>query len=339
MQRNHERGLMRLRAAARGGFGDKTGSGSGPAELPEAGMPPFAGPQPVFLITCMRSYSSLVCGMLGQHPALYGLPEVNLATADRLGAMLGMFDSIRPASLHGLLRAVAELEFGEQTDASVIAARAWLDARRGWTTAALFRHIATRAAPRAIVEKSPTSVAFPRHLERLAAAFPEARFIHLTRHPRPTCASIHALVAATDAKKGTARADQMDPERLWNRMNANAMAFMDARPLGQGLRIRGEDLLSDPDSQFRQICLWLGIRADDAALAEMKQPERSPFARFGPDQARFGNDPNYLTHPEFRQRPIPPATLEGPLDWMPGGSGAAGFSQETRELAHALGYV
>ena len=25
-------------------------------------------PRPVFIITCMRSYSSLVCGMLGQHP-------------------------------------------------------------------------------------------------------------------------------------------------------------------------------------------------------------------------------------------------------------------------------
>ena len=30
----------------------------------------------------MRSYSSLVCGMLGQHPSLFGLPEVNLFAAD-----------------------------------------------------------------------------------------------------------------------------------------------------------------------------------------------------------------------------------------------------------------
>jgi hypothetical protein len=277
--------------------------------------------------------------MLGQHPQLYALPEVNLATADRLGAMMGMFDRIRPASLHGLLRTVAELEFGEQTDATIAAARNWLEERRGWTTAALFRHIAARAAPRAIVEKSPTTVAFPHHLDRILAAFPEALFLHLTRHPRPTCKSIHSLIAAADAKKGTSRADQMDPERLWNRMNANAFAFMDRLPSGQGLRLRGEDLLSDPDRHFRQICLWLGIRDDDAALAEMKHPERSVFARFGPDSARFGNDPNYLTHPEFSQRPIPPATLDGPLDWMPARSGAAGFSQETRELAHCLGYL
>jgi hypothetical protein len=253
--------------------------------------------------------------------------------------MLGMFDSIRPASLHGLLRAVAELEFGGQTDETIAAARDWLDSRRSWTTAAVFRHIARRAAPRAIVEKSPTSVAFAHHLDRLLAAFPDARFLHLTRHPRPTCKSIHALIAATDAKKGTSRADQSDPERLWQRMNANALAFMDALPAGQGLRLRGEDLLSDPDGQFRQVCRWLGIRSDDAAIAAMMHPERSPFACFGPDTARFGNDPNYLTHPEFTPRPIPSARLEGPFDWGPAAAAEAGFSPQTRELAHMLGYL
>jgi hypothetical protein len=294
-------------------------------------------PAPVFIITCMRSYSSLVCGMLGQHPELYGLPEVNLATADKLSGMMRMLGQIRPASLHGLLRTVAELEFGEQTDETIAQAREWLEGHRNWSTAQLFRHIAARAAPRAIVEKSPTSVALPRHLDRLLAAFPDARFLHLTRHPRPTCKSIHALVAATDAKKGTSRAEQMDPERLWNRMNANAYAFMDNLPIGQAMRIRGEDLLSDPDNYFRQICHWLGIRDDEAAMAAMKTPENSPFAKFGPESARFGNDPNYLTHPEFVQRPIAPSQLDGPLDWTP--DGAAGFSQGTRDLANCLGYV
>lgn len=293
-------------------------------------------PPPVFVITCMRSYSSLVNGMLGQHPQLYGLPEVNLATAERVSAMLGLFQTIRPASLHGLTRTIAELEFGAQTDETVARARAWIEARRDWTTAQMFRHIAARAAPRAIVEKSPTSVAFMKHLDRLLDAFPDARFLHLTRHPRPTCKSIHALIAATDAKKGTNRADQTDSERLWTKMNGNAFAFIDRLPAGQGMRIRGEDLLSDPDTYFRQICDWLGIRSDAEALEAMKHPERSPFARIGPDSARFGNDPNYLNHPEFTQRPIPPSQLDGPLDWQE--NGAVGFSMATRTLAQAMGY-
>lgn len=302
-------------------------------DAPEA----VAVPPPVFIITCMRSYSSLVCGMLGQHPELYGLPEVNLAVADRVSGMQRMFRKIRPASLHGLYRTVAELEFGGQTDAMIAEATAWIEARRDWTTAQLFRAIAGKVAPRALVEKSPTSVAFPKHLDRLLVAFPDARFLHLTRHPRPTCRSIHALISATDSKKGTNRAEMTDPEKLWRRMNANAFDFMDRLPVGQGMRIRGEDLLADPDIYFPQICTWLGIRSDADALAAMKHPERSPFARLGPPSARFGNDPNYLNAPEFRMRPIPEATLDGPLDWTP--DGAAGFARDTRSLAHCLGYL
>ena len=275
--------------------------------------------------------------MLGQHPQLYGLPEVNLSTADNVGGLLNMFRRIRPASLHGLLRTIAELEFEEQTDETVAKATRWLEERRSWSTAELFRHIAAKVAPCAIVEKSPTSVAFPHHLQRLHTTFPNARFLQLTRHPRPTCKSIHALISATDAKKGGDRAASVNPERLWNRMNANAFAFLEELPIGQGMHIRGEDLLSDTVLYLRQICNWLGIRDDDDALAAMMHPERSAFARFGPDSARFGNDPNYLENPEFKQRLIPSACLEGPQEWMP--SAPVGFSPETRELASYLGYI
>ena len=275
--------------------------------------------------------------MLGQHPQLYGLPEVNLSTADNVGGLLTMFRRIRPASLHGLLRSIAELEFKEQSDATVAKANQWLEARRAWSTAELFRYIAAKVAPLALVEKSPTSVALPRHLQRLRATFPEARFLHLTRHPRPTCKSIHALIAATDAKKGSNRADTVNPERLWTRMNANAFAFLEELPIGQGMHIRGEDLLSDTTFYMRQICNWLEIRDDDDAIAAMMHPERSAFARFGPAAARFGNDPKYLENPEFKQRLIPAAALEGPQEWMPGAP--AGFSAQTRELARYLGYT
>ena len=328
------------RGLARGfGRGRETaGEARGRAEargLGAAARPPGV-PAPLFIITCMRSYSSLVCGMLGQHPDLFGLPEVNLATADRVSALLGLLQTLRPASLHGLYRTIAELEFGAQTDETIALAREWVAERRDWTTAEMFRHIASTVAPRAIVEKSPSSVAFMRHLDRLIDAFPDARFLHLTRHPRPTCKSIHALVSATDAKKGTNRADQTDPERLWTKMNANAFEFIDRLPVGQGMRIRGEDLLTYPDTYLGQICAWLGIRFDAEALEAMKHPETSPFARIGPESARFGNDPNYLNHPEFTQRPIPPSELDGPMEWTE--TGAEGFSLQTRTLAQALGY-
>jgi len=306
------------------------------ALLPAPREETAAVPPPLFLITCSRSYSSLVCAMLGQHPEMYGLPELNLAVADRVSGLIRMALSLRPTSLHGLIRAIAELEFGGQTEETVAAARQWLRERADWTTDALFQHCAARVAPRVLVEKSPTATVLGANLERLRRAFPEARFLHLTRHPRPTCRSILTLVRATDEKTGRSRADSADPERQWRLMNGTAFAFMANLPPGQGMRIRGEDLLSDPDTYLRQICWWLEVRDDDAALAAMKRPEESPFACIGPEPARFGNDPNFLRDPAFRWRPIPPASLDGPLAWGP--DPEAGFSAETRALAGVLGY-
>ena len=54
--------------------------------------------------------------MLGQHPALYGLPELNLFMADRLAEVMKKLRIFRPQSLHGLLRVVAQLEYQAQKE-------------------------------------------------------------------------------------------------------------------------------------------------------------------------------------------------------------------------------
>ena len=60
------------------------------------------------------------------------------------------------------------------------------------------------------------------------------------------------------------------------------------------MRLRGEDLLSEPRIYVRQIAEWLGLRTDDEATEAMLHPENSPFACYGPANAKFGNDPNLL---------------------------------------------
>lgn len=292
-------------------------------------------PPPLFLLTCMRSYSSLSCGMLGQHPQMFGLPEVNLMIAERVGGLLFMLSRLRPASLHGLLRALAQVECGAQTDETIAWARTWLDQRTDWSTTRVLRHIAARVAPRRIVEKSPTTVMARPHLNRLLRAFPDARFLHVTRHPRPTGASILRLIGDTDRKRGTNRADRTDPERIWGLANRNSAVFLATLPPGQGMRLRGEDLVSAPETYLTQVCQWLGLRTDAEAINAMLHPEASPFACFGPPAARFGHDPGFMENPAFSIRPVPPASLDGPVDWLNGHA----FSPETRALANLLGYT
>jgi hypothetical protein len=79
------------------------------------------------------------------------------------------------------------------------------------------------------------------------------------------------------------------------------------------MRMQGEDLLTDPHQGLRRLAGWLGLRADDEAIAEMKHPERSPYACFGPPGAPFGNDFFFLQNPVLRPARAEPQTLDGPL--------------------------
>lgn len=94
--------------------------------------------------------------------------------------------------------------------------------------------------------------------------------------------------------------------------------------------------MADPDRYLREIALWMGLRADEDAIEEMKRPERSPFARLGPRNALLGGDPKFFKEPALRQGQGKPQSLKGKLAWREDG---AGFSAEVKELARQLGYA
>jgi hypothetical protein len=94
-------------------------------------------------------------------------------------------------------------------------------------------------------------------------------------------------------------------------------------------------LLADPDRHLRHIASWLGLRKDAGAIDEMKHPENSPFARFGPRNALLGNDPHLLRRPTLRSNHVEPQSLDEPLDWRKDG---AGFLPKVKQLAREFGY-
>jgi len=59
--------------------------------------------------------------------------------------------------------------------------------------------------------------------------------------------------------------------------------------------------MTDPDTYLVEVAEWLGISTDKDSIALMRHPEKSPFACYGPKNAKFGNDPSYLEAPEFRE--------------------------------------
>ena len=298
---------------------------------------------PLFLLAPPRSYTSVINAMIGQHPRAFGLPELNLFNVGKVRELWGRVsneiggDSNRR---HGLLRAVAEIYAGEQTRASVTMARHWAAAREDRTTGEAYRELADRIDPLIPGDTSPAYTVSMERLGRMYAAFPEARFIHLVRHPVPQGMSVLNLnngifALFVNAFEFEDNRVTVDPQIAWHDININILNFLDRVPQERQMRIRGEDFMEHPRAQLREVCRWLGIRDDDDALEEMMHPERSSFACFGPITALFGNDPSFLRSPAFREhRPkIPP--LEGPLPWRSDGKG---LRPEVIDLAYEFGY-
>jgi hypothetical protein len=297
--------------------------------------------EPLFIIAPGRSYTSLIGGMIGQHPEVYGLPEVNLSHVDTLGEVMGTLSGPLAFGLAGLLRLLAQLHEGEQSEEAVLRARAWIAQRGHWTNRQVFDHIQEQVGERMLVEKSPLNTLRIEHLLRLVRMFPRASFLHLTRNPLTAGKSSMELRASLREGRidghQISRVREVDPEKGWLRAQTHIMEFARGLALGQYMRIKAEMLLRDPHRYLAQISEWLGLSSDAKAIEAMLHPETSPYACMGPPSARFGNDPNFLKNPKIdfeRLARITEPDIEGDVPWRPGET----LSQPVRKLARQFGY-
>jgi len=294
---------------------------------------------PLFVLAPARSFTSVITTMIGQHPDLAGLPELKLFGYRTIGELEASLPPywIERGFTHrspGLVRALAQFEFGDQTAESLDAARAWLRERGHWSGADVLDVLLARLAPRTALEKSPESATTTGALRRLASAYPEARYLHLTRHPATTQASMaeHLLRTVPEHPR---IGEPMAGIAAWCEVHARVLRFAATLPADRILRVRAEDVLNDPPAQLRAIAAWLGLRTDDAAIEAMCHPEASPFARLGPAGSGVigGHDHGFLRDPIPRRVAVPP-TLEPPPGWH----GEPRLWQRTVGLAGRLGY-
>lgn len=286
------------------------------------------------ILTSPRSFSSVVGGMLGQHPDLYGLPETNLFTADTVQSLIAGYNMVGDQARHGLLRTLAQLHDGEQTVDSIDRAQQWLHDHSHWTTKQVCNHLHELVQPKILVEKSPRMVRRVGHLKRVYYMYPHASFLHLTRHPRSMAQSQINITSRNKEWNGRLDANKIKPQNWWGQCQQNILEFTSMLPEGQCMRIKGEDLLSEPDVYLPQIAEWLGVRTDMEAIESMKHPENSPYACMGPENALYGNDINFLQNPKLRSGRVKEASLVGPLEWAPDQI----FTPAVIKLARQFGY-
>jgi hypothetical protein len=302
-----------------------------------------ASSEPVFILAPHRSCTSLVCAMLGQQPALVDVPETNLSTAETLREWWDMHAAGPGLNAEGLLRAVAELRFGEQSLRGVRAARWWIWCHLDLTTDHMWSALETWAAPLRMVEKSPLVAHDRRSLQRLVARWPDADYVHLVRHPVAYSASMLEMPAARDWMAELGALDRrgghtsLDPSRLWHDAHSNIVHALEHVPPERQVRVRTEDLLAQPRQAMTRISERLGLGVDPRSVEAMLRPERSPFAHVGPPGALFGNDPSFLRDARLRTpRQKAPPTLDDVLPWRRDGQR---LGRQVTELAQSFGYA
>lgn len=302
-------------------------------------------PFPIFLLAPPRSFTTLVTGMLAQHPQIYGGPELVIFYRETLHTLWreGRNNRIDDTQIrHGILRFVAQVYFGEQSDEAIQGAEHWCAARQHKPSGEVFNEMRRKVAPFHLIEKSPYYSIKPESLEAIEAACPDARYLFLTRHPVAQGQSANRLsdgwyarnLNSIDTRSG---APVFDPQIAWHDLNIMTLDFLENRiPEDRWRRVKGEDLLADPRAGLAEVCRWLGLRDDEAALESMMHPELSPFSCIGPISALFGNDPNFLANPYFTPsapRDLP--DLEDPLPWR---DDDQGLRPEIIALAREFGY-
>src|SRR5215813_1608501 len=231
---------------------------------------------PIFVLAPARSYTSVITTMIGQHPELAGLPELKLFSCSTVSDLVEPLPShwIERGVRHrspGLVRAVAQLEFGDQSVVSISQGLQWLRERSHWSGEDVFDALQERLSPRVGVEKSPENVLDDGDLGRMVAAYPRARYLHLTRHPLTTQRSMQAYRARTWQTDW--RDEPMAGIRSWCEIHQRIINFAAELPAERYFRVRAEDVLNDPDAKLRSIAAWLKVRVDDDAIGAMKHPE------------------------------------------------------------------
>ncbi len=276
--------------------------------------------------------------MIGQHPQLAGLPELKLfsyATIGELEASLPLYWIERGVTHRspGLVRAVAEYKFHAQEPGALAQARAWLRERSHWDGASVLDSVLDELVPRSGVEKSPENVATDDSLMMISAAYPQARYLHLVRHPVTTQRSAQDYWNRIFPDRPL-EGEPMSGIVSWVECHCRILRFAYTLAGDRCMQVRAEDILNHSRREVGRIAEWLGIRTDAQAIEAMLHPEASPFARPVPEASgiRGGNDPGFLSSPIPRTVRVPP--VEQPPGWI----GNASLWQLAADLANRLGY-
>jgi amino acid adenylation domain-containing protein/natural product biosynthesis luciferase-like monooxygenase protein len=224
-------------------------------------LPKFSGsgpknPPAIFILSPMRSGSTLLRIMLAGNPRLFAPPELQLLGFENLAARNAAFTGYDKYLHEGVIRAVMEILRCEPAEAESIIA----GTERG-DIKLLYAHIQQWIAPRLLVDKTPDYAMDIDVLRRAEDLFEDPLYIHLTRHPLGMIRSYEKgrfILESLFRGRHDFTARQL-AELTWLISHRNITEFLHGIPAHRQQRVRFEDLVSTPLPVLGGLCQWLEI--------------------------------------------------------------------------------
>jgi hypothetical protein len=182
--------------------------------------------QPVFVLSCIRSGSTLLRCILGTHPLVFAPHELHLTWLH-----VSIDSPYATTAMHAADLDTHQLEH-------IL-----------WDR--LLYELLRRSGKKIIVEKTPGNA---RAWQRLAACWPDARFVFLLRDPADI------LTSAIEAR----------PHRDPGETSEIVLDLIDgveqARAALDGHEVRYEDLVTRPEQTIASLCAFIGVAYDPRML-------------------------------------------------------------------------
>lgn len=232
--------------------------------------PQAVDPQPVFVLSCNRSGSTLLRFIIDTHPEIYSPPELFLGQAAH--------------SMSIFLSGLEGSDSFQSTEGKFFISEAVAEPVRAFLTERMATYTA-RKGKRLWCEKTPNNVF---HLKLLDFIFPAAKHICLYRHCLDVVASALQMAGRISSIQKciyqSAGHVLTGTIRWWCEMTRAILAFESQQP-GRCFRIRYEDIVTAPRTALPPLFSFLGAHWDerllDAVFATAHEPgHEDPNIRF-----------------------------------------------------------
>ena len=278
----------------------------------------------IYILSTPRSGSTLLRVMFAGHSKLFSPPELNLLPFCTMGERDYSLGNAANTVIEcdqrvGLIEAVMHLTgLGPERSESWL--QTWLN--RNVPINVMYRVLSAMAAPRTLIDKSTLNASSLEVLRKSRWLNPQARYIHLVRHPYAVIESLQRTYLRHLAPQLSFPAAQ----DLWVVPNCNILCFLSEIDPRQHVRVCYEELVRDPEAVMHALCEFLGVEFESVLLEpysgnRMTDGVRGRFQSLG--------DPNFLKHTRIETE-LSEAWKDRTLPMQ--------VDRETRELGKQLGY-